>query len=197
MSIAEIIAGWTREQKAEAVGLLLKFPMDPEPFLAWAGASDSCPNEYCILNPSRTHILLFTRPADDPFYAGQWHVTGGVKLPGQDSDFVWERLSTGDKYGLKTMRLGKPYKIGAIDSFKGSQSEGGSPRGSERNFIFVVESLDGMPEPRHDGTWFPLDDLPLQGPEALIGHHQRYIREILKPWIGKMNYFEWKRESRR
>jgi hypothetical protein len=164
---------------AAALHRALRFPLGLETFFAWCARTITCPNEYCILDPSWTMILLFKRPADDRFFADQWHVSGTVYLPGEAPHAVWPRLLASGKYGLAGLDLSQPVHVGSIDTEHGPQSEGKCPRGAERNMIFAVICPD--PSKARIGTWHRLDMIDKID---LIGHHRRYLREILIPWRG-------------
>ncbi len=195
-TLLDTVQSWDDEVKAAVLERLLEFPLSQKVFEMWAARTITCPDEFCILDSMRQRILLAKRPESDPFYAGMWHVTGGVMLPGQLPGDVWERLRTSPKYGLAELDLSEPKLIGVIDTLHAAQSEGGSPRGAERNKIHVVKCRN-LRLPEVPGCkWFPLSELPLTGTEALIGHHQRYIREILTPWLLSSNWLEWRRFGR-
>jgi hypothetical protein len=184
MSVKDAIAQWSDVEQAEAIRLLLQFPLKPEPFLAWCESTITCPMEFCITDKSMWNILLFRRPPSDPIFGGQWHVTGGLMLPGQKPDEVWPRIIA--KYGLDATQLSKPIQIGVIDTRKGLQEGGGCPRSQERNIIHIVRYPDTHTPA--GGGWFPLSNLPRTAKDKLLGHHQRFIDEILMPYVKSARY---------
>lgn len=184
MDIEKTVAAWTDVERADAIRTLLRFPLQPESFLAWCESTITCPMEFCITDKSMWNILLFKRPPSDPIFGGQWHVTGGLMLPGQKPEDVWPRII--EKYSLGGIELAKPIQIGAIDTLKGPQEEGACPRSQERNLIHIVRH-PGTATPA-GGKWFPLNNLPRTGEERLLGHHQRFIKEILMPYVGERRH---------
>lgn len=172
-------------EKAAALRAIIQFhqgrQLGPETFLAFCETTITTPMEFCILNPNRDSILLFERPASDPVFGGQLHVSGCVMLPGEAPETVWPRLHTSKKYGLENCIFSAPIKIGVIDTLMGPQEKGRCPRGQEKNTIHVVISSERMQTDK--GMWHSLHHLPRKGPERLIGHHQRFVDKILAPWL--------------
>ena len=182
VNIRELVQTWSDEERAEAINVVLRFPLGQKSFYAWCATTVTCPHEYCILNPEKTRILLFTREDSDPFFGGQWHVSGSLRLPDETGFDTWQRAIV--KYGLNTMILTLPIPIGAHDTLKGAQLESKCPRGNERNLVHVSYATSGS-KSKGKGEWFFLNNLPLVGRNALLGHHQAYIREVLMPWIQR------------
>lgn len=184
-SIKDVCAGWTDAEKAKALRTIIGFRegqlLGPETFLAYCATTITTPMEYCILSSDMTQILLFKRPPNDPFFRGQWHVSGAVMLPGETPGGVWKRLQSGSKYGLQDDHFSPPIKIGEIDTPMGPQEEGMCPRGQEKNTIHIVICCAG--NTLIEGQWFLLKSLRRTGPDRLLGHHQRYIDKVLLPWL--------------
>jgi hypothetical protein len=59
------------------------FPLPLPLFLGWLKTFYANSVEPAVLRKRRTtaEIFLVQRPADDPFYAGKWHLPGAIVLP--------------------------------------------------------------------------------------------------------------------
>ncbi len=107
-------------------------------------------------------ILLHRRPANDPYFAGLWHLTGAIVMPGQTALSTFEkRVLKPDLGGIKLK--GEPMFITARDILMGPPGPNHSPRGQEiyRLYQYVLWKEEKALVPvGADMQFFPLDAVP-------------------------------------
>lgn len=110
-------------------------------------------------NNGRIEVFLMQRPQDDPYWPGQWHITGTVLLStDEDGSYnsAFHRLFGGEAEG-KLAPIGEPRYVN-------TKFESGA-RGQEidqRHYVEVEALSDDLP-----GQFFPVDELP----EGVIEEH--------------------------
>jgi len=115
-------------------------------------------------------ILLERRPADDPFYALQWHMNGTIIVAGEADVEALHRLGEQELPSLDVSAARKLYTF----DFPHEK------HGPSHNQLHLLElSLQEQPKVKANQAWFPLDKLP----EPMVAVHTvmlDWLREYLR-----------------
>ncbi len=106
-------------------------------------------------------LLLAVRPAEDPFFAGLWHIPGTRVLMGDDAlSAIVKRVMQRD-FGFVLPR--EPEFLAARDIMKGPAGPNSSPAGQEiyRSFGYILDSEDQKIPTSKDMDFFPLNRIPV------------------------------------
>lgn len=120
-------------------------------------------------------LLLVQRPADDPYWPNEWHVTGAMirAFDKEGADFLdaKKRVLEGELHGTIRM-INEPQYIGA--------KFWDVARGRELEHVFYFET-DAKDEDVVEGKFFTENNLP----ELTISHHKILIPEIIAAFKNK------------
>lgn len=161
----------TENEAAELAALLKKmeWPVPPNVFYALAGTTVFAGVDLALITEQK-EVLLNRRPDSDPYFAGQWHLTGAVVMPGQTAlSTIQNRVLKPDLGGFKLRR--DPEFVMARDIMKGPPGPDSSPRGQEvyRLFQYLLTEEEKARVPVNaDMQFYPLNAVP----EKFM-HHQR------------------------
>lgn len=167
------------EEIKQAVDTLDRLPRGYLPFELFIAVSAKVTQpSYELLairmNRGVAEVLLTQRPEDDPFWPGEWHITGTVirasDMEGQDFPSCRERVLK-DEMHETVIPIGDIRYIG----FR----FGDSRRAKELNHMFYFET-DATNDDLREGKFWPVDALP----ENTIDHHKTMIPRIVDAFLA-------------
>lgn len=163
----------TETESGELIRLLDKMerPYPQDLFFAICRNTIACPVDIAALTCDGK-VLLFRRPASDPFFAGLWALPGTVQLPGDSIEDALDRLL--HKEELTGVSHTSPAFV-----FNGSAKYGVGPneshRGQEESRVHMVWVNEN--DYSGEGRFFPLNKIP----EDTYGPHRaKYLPELWK-----------------
>ncbi|QHN43320.1 hypothetical protein GII36_05740 [Candidatus Mycosynbacter amalyticus] len=169
----------SNEEISQAVDTLNRLPRGYLPFDLFIAVSAKITQpSYELLairvNQGITEVLLTQRPKDDPFWPGEWHMTGTIirasDAEGQDFPSCRERVLRDEMHGV----------VKPIDEIEYAGLRfGDSRRAKELNhmFYFVTDVSD---DEIQEGKFWPVDALP----ERTITHHRIMIPRIVDMFLA-------------
>lgn len=165
----------TEEESLQLAGLLrkLEWPVSLEVFYALADRTIFAGVDVALVTGQE--VFLTRRPANDPYFANLWHLTGGVVMPGQTALSTLQSRALREVGGLKLKRA--PEFVMARDILMGPPGPDHSPRGQEvyRLYRYVLSEEERASLPNsEDARLFPLDAVP----DAFMAHQRPSIEAL-------------------
>lgn len=176
MNVADTIAQWGDEERAEAIRELIGGMLGPKSLDAQTGILPSCAREFVILKRpflGTTQTLLFQRP-QGVRYGGTWHFSGTTVQKKRVGKEPWDFVR--EKYQLTRARLSRPEEIDFVII-----PEGNGARECEFGEVWtqinIVHWKDG--ETPANSRWFPLTDLP----DDCVPYHKHVLADHVESYI--------------
>ncbi len=170
----------TQSESEQLVGLIdkLEWPVPPNVFFALASKTILPSVDLALVRRGfwlkRPKILLTRRPASDPYFAGLWHIPGGIIIPGETALSTIEKRVLKPDVGITLSR--EPEFVMGRDILMGPPGSNTSPRGQEayRLFQYVLRYRDPAVPVDETKKFYRLDEIP----DAFVEHQRPSIEKL-------------------